>query len=439
MSEPSTAEEKREDRFHRWLNPANGEFIDAQARDRYQERVSRFISAIRLEASDRVPVILPVGNFPLHYAGITLKTAMEDNVKLCDAFRRFFNDFEFDSLPAPMIGCARASEIIDSKITKWPGHGLPDTASMSQFVEGEYMQADEYDHLINDAGDFCFRRYLPRTIGALAPFADFEPLAFMLGLPHKFLIPTTNPKVRAALRAMADYGEVMEKWQHPMMLYAKEGLAAGYPQFFGGHAHAPYDILADTLRGTRGIVRDMFRQPEKMIEAMESLVAMNINCAVQGADFSGRPVVFFPLHKGDDTFMSTVQYEKFYWPTFRKVIMGVIEAGCVPLLFAEGQYHDRLDIIKDLPAGKVIWHFDRTPIVRAKSILGDTACIMGNVPASLLITGTPEAVKEHCLRLIDACGRNGGFILSGGASIDQGNPDNLHAMMAAAMAAGKVE
>ena len=361
---------------------------------------------------------------------------MEDKEKLWEAFRRFKNDFEFDSLPMPLIGCARASEIIDSKITKWPGHGLPDSASMSQFVEGEYMKADEYDHLINDAGDFCFRCYLPRTIGALAPFTGFEPLSFMLGLPHKFLMPTMDPRVRAALRAMADYGEAMEKWQQPMMLYAKEGLSAGYPQFFGSHAHAPYDILADTLRGTRGIVRDMFRQPEKLLEALESLVDMNINCAVHGAEFSGRPVVFFPLHKGDDTFMSIAQYEKFYWPTFRKVILGVIEQGGVPLLFAEGQYNDRLDIIKDLPAGKVIWHFDRTDMVKAKNILGDKACIMGNVPASLLITGTPEAVKAHCLRLIDVCGRGGGYILSGGASIDQGNPDNLRAMMDAAKEAG---
>jgi len=49
---------------------------------------------------------------------------------------------------------------------------------------------------------------------------------------------------------------------------------------------------------------------------------------------SGRPIVFFALHNGDDTFMSDKQYEQFYWPTLRKVIMGLIEEGCVPMLFA---------------------------------------------------------------------------------------------------------
>jgi uroporphyrinogen-III decarboxylase len=53
------------------------------------------------------------------------------------------------------------------------------------------------------------------------------------------------------------------------------------------------------------------------------------------------------------------------------------------------------------------------------------------VPSSLLCTGTPQAVKEYCRKLIEVCGKGGGFILTGGASIDKGNPDNLRAMIEA--------
>jgi uroporphyrinogen-III decarboxylase len=102
------------------------------------------------------------------------------------------------------------------------------------------------------------------------------------------------------------------------------------------------------------------------------------------------------------------------------------------MLFAEGRYNNRLEIIKDLPEGKVMWHFDQTDMARAKEILGNTACIAGNVPASLLRTGTPQAVKEYCRKLIEVCGKGGGFVLTGGASIDKGNPDNLRAIMEAA-------
>ncbi len=428
-----TPDEKRAERFKRWLSPPDVEFSSPEAEEAYKKRATRFIRAIRLEEPDRVPVILPVGTFPVYNAGMTLKEAMYDNKKLCQAYRKFFSEFEADTFTSPgMVFPGRASEIINSLISKWPGHGLPDNAGMQQFVEGEYMKADEYDILLNDPSDFCLRYYLPRTLGALAPFAKFSPLPHILGMPNRFLAPAVMPEVQAMLQAIIDYGKEMAKWQEPIVEFNREALAAGYPSFSGGQSHAPFDILADTLRGTKGIVMDMYRQPEKLQETMKMLTPINIDCGLQMANASGRPIVFFALHKGDDTFMSDKQYEEFYWPTLRKVIMGLIEEGCVPLLFAEGRYNNRLEIVKDLPKGKVMWHFDQTDMTRAKEILGDTACIAGNVPSSLLCTGTPQAVKEYCRKLIEVCGKGGGFIMTGGASINKGNPDNLRAMMEAA-------
>ena len=428
-----TPDEKRVERFKRWLSPPDVKFSSLETEEAYKKRVTRFIKAIRLEEPDRVPVILPAGDFPIYNAGMTLKEVMYDNKKLCQAYRKFFNEFEADTFTSPgMVFPGRASEIINSLISKWPGHGLPDNAGMQQFVEGEYMKADEYDILLNDPSDFCLRYYLPRTLGALAPFAKFSPLPHILGMPNRFLAPAVMLEVQAAFQAIIDYGKVMAKWQEPIGEFNREALAAGYPSFFGGQSHAPFDILADTLRGTKGIIVDMYRQPDKLLEAVEMLTPINIDCGLQMANASGIPFVFFALHKGDDTFMSDKQYEKFYWPTFRKVIMGLIDEGCVPMLFAEGKYNNRLEIVKDLPKGKVMWHFDQTDMARAKEILGDTACIAGNVPSSLLRTGTPRAVKEYCRKLIEVCGKGGGFIMTGGASIDKGNPDNLRAMMEAA-------
>ena len=432
-----TPAEKREKRFERWLSPKGVQFSGPEAERAYRERVTRFIRSIRLEEPDRVPLILPAGTFPLYYAGITLKEAMYDNEKLCRAFRDFFYEFEADTFASPiMVHPGRLSEIIDSHISKWPGHGLPDDASMQQFVEGEYMKSDEYDLFLDDLSDFCFRHYLPRTLGALKPFANFNPLPHILGMPNRFLMPAMMPEVQAAYQAIIDYGQEMAKWMRPIMEFNREARAAGYPSFHGGQSHAPFDILADTLRGTRGIVKDMYRQPDKVHQATEKLIRMNIDCGLSMANASGIPIVFFALHKGDDTFMSDSQYETFYWPTFREVILGLIEEGCVPLLFAEGRYNRRLKIIRDLPEGSVLWWFDQTDMFRAKDILGGRACIAGNVPTSLLCTGTPAAVKDYCRKLIEICGKDGGFILTGGASIDRGNPDNLRVMREAVMEYG---
>ncbi|OGO07034.1 MAG: hypothetical protein A2Y92_02855 [Chloroflexi bacterium RBG_13_57_8] len=70
-------------------------------------------------------------------------------------------------------------------------------------------------------------------------------------------------------------------------------------------------------------------------------------------------------------------------------------------------------------------------MARAKDILGGTACIAGNVPSSLILTGTPADVKAYCRKLIELCGRGGGYILTGGAVIDKADPANLRAMMEA--------
>jgi len=58
---------------------------------------------------------------------------------------------------------------------------------------------------------------------------------------------------------------------------------------------------------------------------------------------------------------------------------------------------------KDLPRGSAVWWFDQTDMANAKKVLGDTICIAGNIPASILRTGTPQDVKEACRQLIEVC------------------------------------
>jgi uroporphyrinogen-III decarboxylase len=221
------------------------------------------------------------------------------------------------------------------------------------------------------------------------------------------------------------------KWMAAVADCKREALESGLPALSGGLAKAPFDTIGDTFRGTQGIIIDMYRQPDKLIEAMERITSLTIDSAVAAANASGTPLITMPLHKGADGFMSEKQYETFYWPTLKKVITGLINEGIVPILFAEGSYNKRLEIIKDLPRASVVWYFDQTDMGRAKEILGDIACIMGNVPASLLIC-KPQEVKEHCRKLIEVCGQGGGYILAGGAGINEGKPDNLRTMMTAA-------
>jgi uroporphyrinogen-III decarboxylase len=428
-----TPEEKREERFKRWLSPPDARFPGPEIEKLYKERVTRFIKVIKLEEPDRVPVILPAGFFAAFYAGGNLKRVMYDYDELRRSWLKFLEDFEMDTAAVPgLVLPGKVLEMIDYKIEKWPGHGLDDDVSSYQYIEGEYMPPEEYDDLIADPADYFMRYFLPRSVGALKPLAEMSPLTAFVGIPTFYLGQFGDPEIRKAYQTMLDVGLELKKWQAAVDDVAKAAWDKGLPGLSGGFSGAPFDMIGDMLRGTAGVMMDMYRRPDKLVEAMERLVPMVIKEAVGHADKSGCPVIMMPLHKGMDNFMSATQYETFYWPTFRRVLMGIINEGCVPMPFAEGLYNNRLEVIKDLPRGSIIWYFEQTDMARAKKVLGDHACIAGNIPVSVLCTGTPQEVKAYCKRLIEICGPGGGYILTGGAQMDKGNPDNLRAVMEAA-------
>ncbi|MFW6458856.1 MAG: uroporphyrinogen decarboxylase family protein, partial [Halodesulfurarchaeum sp.] len=202
----------------------------------------------------------------------------------------------------------------------------------------------------------------------------------------------------------------------------------GYPRSFGGFSKAPYDIIADTLRGTQGASMDLKRKPDEILEATRSLIPHMIDMGIRSAHGAGNPLVFMPLHKGADGFMSEDEFQEFYWGPLREVMAGLTDAGLVPWMFAEGGYNNRLDAIADQPDGNIVWQFDRTDMVEAKKTLEGKAAIAGNVHSSLLNTETPEDVTEYCEELIEDVGPDG-FILAPGVALDEAEPENVKAMI----------
>jgi uroporphyrinogen-III decarboxylase len=110
-------------------------------------------------------------------------------------------------------------------------------------------------------------------------------------------------------------------------------------------------------------------------------------------------------------------------------MVGLIEGGCIPFPALEGHWGSRLKVIQDIPKGKTMWMVDQTDMAKAKETLGKNACLIGNVPSSMLNLGTPQQVKDYCKKLIDTVGKGGGFIMSNGAFFDEAKPENVKAMV----------
>lgn len=426
----------QEELFNSWLAP-QVKFVDEKAEKNYKERVTRIKDAIQLKKTpDRVPVFPLVGFFPAYYVGLTPYDMMYDYEKLKMAFKKFVLDFEPDAhvgLIGP--GPGKFFDTLDYKLYAWPGHGVSKMYSY-QCLEGEYMKADEYDLLIEDPTYYFLKVYFPRIFGALESFKNLPRITNILEIyggftPVNFIF-FGLPEVQAALKTLMEAGNEALRWISKVVEGSVEITSLGFPIMWGGGTKAPFDTLGDTLRGTRGIMLDIHRQPEKLLRAMEVFTPLMIKMGADAAKANGNPIVFIPLHKGADGFISNKHFENFYWPTLKKVILGLINEGCVPFLYAEGGYNTRLEtIVKDLPKGKTLWGFDQTDMAKAKKILGDVAAICGNVPSALLTVATPKDVMDYVKKLIDTCAEGGGFILMNGAVVDEAKPENLKAMVEA--------
>ena len=426
-----TPEEKRAVRIEKWRNPGVP-FASPEAEADYKARVNRLIAAINLEEPDRVPVRLNTGFWPAQNAGMTPYEAMTDYGRGAQAWKDFNLKFQPDLSVDPVHNTVPASmfEAIDYKLYSWPGHGVAKEVGY-QYNEKEWMLPEDYDHLISDPSDYMLRTYLPRTVGAFAGFANLSSLFDFVELPFVsgHVGAWGSPEMAAGLQRLATAAGSAADWAKTVFPVMGEVMGLGFPPYAGSATKAPFDILGDTLRGTKGVIVDMFRCPDKVLAACERLVQVSIDWPLKRQGTPATPVVFIPLHKGADGFMSDEQFKTFYWPTLRKMLLGLIEEGMIPFLFAEGRYGTRLEAIMDLPKAGTIWLFDQTDMARAKETIGTVACIQGNVPLSLLHAGTAEQVADYTRKLVDTAGVGGGFILDFGAVADEGNEENLRMMI----------
>ena len=397
----------------------------------YQERMKRVQDAVQLKVPDRVPFLPFFTFFPTNYAGINCQEAMYDYDKLGMAWKKMMIDFEPDMYnnPYALVALGPLLDLLDYKQLKWPGRGVSSNQTY-QFVEGEYMKPEEYDAFLSDPTDFALRTFFPRISGALG---SFQHLPYIPSLYYLRLLTGTAvlamPEVVSALESLLKAGKEALKMLSKSRAFIQEMEAMGFPSQYGSGAYAPYDYIGDFYRGTEGVMLDMYRRPDKLLASMEKISPYIIQGAIKASKTTGNPIVFMPMHKGLDGFMSLAQFNTFFWPSLKRVILALIDGGLIPLVLWEGDCKSRLEVIRDIPKGKAIYWFERTDIFRAKEILGDTVCIRGNVPASLLCTGSPHEVKDYCKKLIDRVGKGGGFIMDGAIGIpDEAKPENLKAM-----------
>jgi hypothetical protein len=384
----------------------------------FDERLARYQATIALEPTDRMIVGGSASNyFAEIYAGYSLQEIMYEGDKWIAAMSRFAEDFpQVDVLQYTIKKVwPPIFDAVGYKLYKLPGRDLPPNIEF-QFVEEEWMKADDYDLLINDRVQFMMERFLPRVLSEFKERGSTRSyIAFLKGGIGVGMMK-----------------QLMSQWTQHMK--AKYGL----PLSVQGTVYAPFDVLADKLRGLQGIMIDIFERPEKVLEACDALVADIANYALAAADPQKRIPIFLPLHRGCHPFLSPRQFDTFYWPSLKKLLLKLIEAGYTVRPYLEGDWTPNWHHYNELPRGKLLCDIEKADISRAKQEIGDTVCLAGGIPDSMFILGTPDQIRSRVKELCETIGKDGGLVVSGACGIPYGTkPENFRAYVEATLEYGR--
>jgi len=371
-----------------------------------KERLARIQAAINLEEPDKVPLRGFGGDVVASYAGITQHEFCYDYDKAIKALEKFMNDFKFDWQAAGIPGLdGRAFSValseyddlainttfitgpmhdaLGDKYYRFPGRETAENAT-PQFLGGKFMEADEYDQLIEDPVKFIAETVLPRVC-------------------------TNLDTPRHATATWIRLGREFDRFSAANRQIGEIAGSLGYPSIRLGGAYAPLDIIGDFLRGVSTIVLDLRRYPDKVKKAAEALVEPVVNYALSFKKL-GAKIAFIPLHLNE--YLSPQLYNEFYWPTLKEVILRLLDEGIKSYVFFEGYHDAHLNTILELPKGWGIACFEKTDVVKAKELLKGHTCVMGGIPANLIIGGNPAEIDNYMKNLLEKVKPGGGFILT---------------------------
>ena len=360
-----------------------------------RQRWARIDKAINLEKPDRTPVILLYALFASKVTGRGFpefcRSIHASAEIMAKAFDICGNADGMDYLGFTPYGLC---SLWMSRVMV-PGVDLPENVGY-QVAEAELMKKEDYDTIL-DKGWPDFRDEFLRT-------------RIYAGVNPEYLLSNQPP---------FDAQAVAEPMGIPV-------LTSGTP------ISCPFDLLCGGRSMTR-FVHDMFTMPDKVSAVMDLMIDGLSRPVLDETRAGGYRGAWVGGWRCSSVMLSPRMWQKFVWPYLRRIILEVIEAGLTPILHLDSNWTRDLEFFREIPAGKCIMATDgATDLVRAKEILGDRFCLMGDVPSGMMAMGTPDKVYKYSTRLIRELGPEG-FILHSGCDIPaNAKLENVRAMIAAA-------
>ncbi len=361
----------------------------------YQARKDRILQAVKLEEPDRVPVVMEYAGFAADVTKTPMAEFLKSPDKNLDTMLKAWDMLgDSDAINYGLFWPYGLCYTFFSKVAV-PGIDLPDN-EMWQVAETELMKQEDYDVILESDWPDYFRSFLDERI--------------MNDVPSYFKPPQwLAPDVRSI-------------WK-----------ARGVPVLSGGDVTTPFELLC----GSRSLMEfcvDLMTIPDKVEAVMDVIIPHLTRTAIRRANKYGYDGVWVGGWRTAPANLSPEMWNRFVWPYFRQVVTEVTDAGLIAYLHLDSDWTREFERFRELPKASCVMALDgESDIRKARETLDGHMCIMGDVPASLLFSGSPDDVFNYASGLVKELGPNG-FILQSGCDIPtNAKLENVQAMVAAAM------
>ncbi len=346
---------------------------------------SNMMKALNREEPAYVPNMINASCATIPWAGKRTVDVVDNPVAYVEALTAVFSEMWVDSQIT--LGVQFSNKMLQAFDSPLEHKYGPDGVT-PEHIQLATMKADEYDLLI----------------------ADPDRLVTEVLLPRKH--PEIYQDREKAKRALKLYAE--DKFYSYVQLSAMAGkkLAEQYgvTPLIDMHKRfeTPLDIIFDYLRGFRGTLTDLRRQPEKVKAAMDTLWNVRCQPMLKAASAGGYPVAVQFCHI--PAYLSPKQFDELYWPHEKAYIESIAANGGKAFIVMEGRWEKIWHHFLELPKDSCILNVDDDDIFQVHAALGHHQIICGGLKMADARLKSFDQIKDDIKRVIDTCAPGGGFL-----------------------------
>ena len=347
----------------------------------YQERLQRYVTAMRNEKPDTVPIRPFVAEFTAKYAGYTCQEVTHDYEKAFAAARKCAADFDWDAVVGNMVyGWTGLTQGHRAEVLRGARASTCRPTPAFQYLEPPedeaWMRPDEYD-----AADRRPHRLPVQRLAAA-------------GLRRRRRRRASRPRSATTCRSSRAAWPCCSYFMR--LRHARRsccGRESGTVSAISGILKAPFDIIADKLRGYRGPVHGhvppagqgagRLRGPGAAPAARGALAGPTRRRTCRSG--CGCTAAACRSSRRSSSRSST-------GPRSSRSSRSSGPSGHQTLFYAEGEWNPNLKYIAQLPDRSIVYHVDRGDIFEVHRAVGHKFCLSGGIPNDLLAFGTPDDV-----------------------------------------------